>query len=309
MKRFTLLALLVSAILGSTVSAAEQFSTRTYQLADFTIIDVSNVVKVVYTQADSYNVQLTGRTDWLDLMEVTSKGGKLTVKAKNSKKFNNAKKKDKPDGEHNFILHLTAPCLENIQLSGVSTFEAKRFTTDGLFVRLDGVSKFKVESVEGATIKANLHGCSELHLSEAVTQKWEMDVEGSSKLDVQRLTATEAYVSLHGASKANLPTVVKAEKATLNVGGASSFILGAETTGLMQVGLSGASKGELTYKGGQLRTWCTGASKLSAQVNCTSINANCDGASKTTFSGTADKVEIDRGGVAVNIDTSRLNQF
>ena len=27
----------------------------------------------------------------------------------------------------------------------------------------------------------------------------------------------------------------------------------------------------------------------------------------TTFTGTADKVEIDRSGVAVNIDTSRLN--
>lgn len=75
------------------------------------------------------------------------------------------------------------------------------------------------------------------------------------------------------------------------------------------MGLSGASKGELTFKGGRLRSFCKGASKLNANVNCESIQAGCDGASKTTFTGTADKVEIDRGGVATNIDTSRLNQF
>ena len=81
-----------------------KFSTRTYPLSDFTDLDVSNAVKVIYTQGDSYKVQLTGRTDWLDLMEVTSKGGTLKVQAKSSSKFNNVKKKDQPDGEHNFIL-------------------------------------------------------------------------------------------------------------------------------------------------------------------------------------------------------------
>ena len=70
-----------------------KFSTRTYSLADFTYLHVSNVVKVIYTQGDSYKVQLTGRTDWLDLMEVTSKGGTLKVQAKKTKKFDNVKKR------------------------------------------------------------------------------------------------------------------------------------------------------------------------------------------------------------------------
>ena len=75
-------------------------------------------------------------------------------------------------------------------------------------------------------------------------------------------------------------------------------------TGDISLGLSGTSKGEVTLKGGPLRTVCTGASKLNAKVNNTRIHANCDGASKTTFSATADKVEIDCSGVAVNIDTN-----
>ena len=309
MKRFSLLALLLSAILCSTAVAAEHFSTRSYPLADFTNLDVSNAVKVIYTQGDSYKVQLTGRADWLDLMEVTAKGGTLKVRAMKTKKFNNVKKKDQPDGHHNFILHLTAPCLQNIYLGGVSSFEGKRLTPDGLSVRLEGVSKFKVDAIECTFLKLNLSGVSKVDAGSFACQKLEVDVNGSSKADIQRLKAGQLCFNISGASKVNLPQFTQGEEATLNVNGASTLTLQAEVSQKLQLGLSGASKGELTFKGGILRTACTGASKLTATVNCTSITANCDGASKTTFSGTADKVEIDRGGVAVNIDTSRLNQF
>ena len=92
------------------------FTTRTYDLSDFTSIDVSNVVKVVYSQGDAYSIKLTGRADLLDEMEVKATGGRLKVSARRSKKLNNLKQKDCPDGKHNFILQLTAPCLENIRL-------------------------------------------------------------------------------------------------------------------------------------------------------------------------------------------------
>lgn len=284
------------------------FTTRTYPLSDFTNIQVSNVVKVIYTQGDSYKVQLTGRTDWLDLMEVTSMGGLLKVQAKKTKKFNNVKKKDQPDGEHNFILRLTAPCLQNINLRGVSSFEGKRLTPDYLTVHIEGVSKFKADAIECADLNLSINGVSKLDAGNITCQKIKIDVKGSSNADIQQLKAKECYVSLSGASKASLPRVM-GERATFNLNGASKLNLSADVSGDMRIGLAGASNGELTYKGGMLRTACTGASKLKVDVNCKSINANCDGASKTYFSGTADKVEIDRSGVAVNIDTSRLNQF
>ena len=309
MKRLSLFALLMSAIMGGTACAAEKFSTRTYPLSDFTNIQVNNVVKVIYTQGDSYKVQLTGRTDWLDLMEVTSSGGTLKVLAKKTKKFNNVKKKDQPDGEHNFILHLTAPCLQNINLSGVSAFEGKRLTPDWLNVRLEGVSKFKADAIECANLSLNIAGVSKMEVKSITCQKFKGDITGSSKADIERLSAKEVHFNVSGASNANLPQLTQGERATFGVNGASKLTLSAEVSGDMSVGLAGASKGGLTFKGGILRTYCTGASKLNADVNCKSINANCDGASKTSFSGTADKVEIDRSGVAVNIDTSRLNQF
>ena len=295
---------------SSKAGGKSAFSTRTYQLSDFTNIQVNNVVKVIYTQGDKYEVKLTGRTDWLDLMEVTSKGGTLKVHSKSDKKFKNVKAQDQPDGHHNFILHLTAPCLQNINISGVSSFEGKRITPDWLSVCLEGVSKFNVEAIECASMRLRLNGVSKMDVADIkCQQKFDASIEGSSKADIQHIKAKEVYFSINGASKADLPDISQGEKATINVGGASKLSLSAEMSGLMQVGFSGASKGELTYKGGDLRTFCTGASKLNAEVNCKGINATCDGASKTYFSGTADKVEIDRSGVAVNIDTSRLNQF
>lgn len=320
MKRLITLIITIAsiAILSAKVTApsltgraggGSSFTTRTYPLSDFTEINVSNVVKVIYTQGDKYNVQLKGRTDWLDLMEVTSEGGILYVRAKKTKKFDNVKKKDQPDGEHNFILFLTAPCLEVINLRGVSSFEGKRLTPDWLNVRLEGVSKFKADAIECAKLDLIIKGVSKVAIGSIDSPRFSASVMGSSNADIQQLKAKEFHVILSGASKANLPKVTQAEKSSLSLNGASKLTLLAEVSDKMDIGLSGASNGELTFKGGSLRTVCTGASKLNADVNCTAIHANCDGASKTYFSGTADKVEIDRSGVAVNIDTSRLNQF
>lgn len=286
------------------------FSTRTYDLQDFTILDVSNVVKVVYTQGNAYSVKLTGRADLLNEMEVTATGGQLKVSAKRSKKFNNVKQKDRPDGQHNFILQLTAPCLENILLSGVSTFETTTMMPDYLYVRLEGVSKLKANSIESPSLKMSISGCSEVHVGSVVCKEYEANVSGSSQVDIQRLTADKtAFTNLSGASKAAHPSFAVAERATFNVGGASKLILTAKGCELLQVGFSGASKGEVSYKGNALRTWCTGASNLDARLDCKSVQSNCDGASKINLRGTADKVEIERGGVATNIDTSHLNQF
>ena len=289
MKRFTLFALLLSVLFGSTTFAAEKFSTRTYPLSDFANLDVSSAVKVFYTQGDTFQVKLTGRTDWLDLMEVTADGGTLKLKAKNTKKFNNVKKKDQPDGAHNFILYLTAPNLKDIVLCGVSDFEGVRLTPENLSLRLEGVSKFKVDSIECHSLQ--------LHLA------------GVSKVDAASLTCQELAADISGSCKVNLSQFTQGEQATFAVSGASRLTLSAEVAGKMQVSLTGASKGELTFKGGSLHTTCTGASKLIADVNCAAVSASCDGASKITFNGTADKVEIDHSGVSGNINTSRLNQF
>jgi len=324
MKRQLFLALCLSAMVGtisahtsndevttksSSQVAKGRFTKRTFKIEDFTMIDVSNVVKVVYTQGENYKVQLTGRTDWLDYMVVSCSGGKLTVKAKNSKKFKNVKKKDQPDGQHNFILELSAPCLQNVSLSGVSSFATKYLSSDGLYLRLSGVSKLSADVVECASMSMNLGGASELTMKDVKSEKLNAEIAGSSKLNIQRADVPQSSVFISGASKVNMPSLMRGKTSNFSVNGASTLTLNAEISERLAIGLAGASKGKLTYKGGKLQTGCTGASKLQAQVDCKSIRANCDGASKTDFDGTADNVEIDRGGVAANINTSRLNQF
>lgn len=306
MKKLFTIALFMSVALAST---ATQFTTRTFKLTDFTILDVSNVIKVVYTQGEPYSVKLTGQSDLINLVEVKAEGGKLSIKAKNSKKLRNVKKKDMPDGQHHFVLHLTAPCLENILLSGVCSFEAKRISPDYLFVRISGASKLNIDAVEVPSFHTEIDGASEVKVKDIACRELKVDIRGASKIYLNSIAATKCISFVNGASKLSFDKLTKNEEANFSFGGASKATINATTSGLLQVGLSGASNGELTYKGGRLRTACTGASKLNANVNCTAIQANCDGASKTNFSGTADKVEIDRSGVAVNIDTSRLNQF
>ena len=288
MKRFSLVALLLSVVLGCMPNPSGKFTTRTYKLSDFTGIQVSNVVKVVYTQGDKYEVKLTGRTDWLDLMEVTSTGGMLKVKAKKTKAFNRVKKQDRPDGSHNFILRLTAPSLQDINLSGVSAFEGKQLTMGNLNLHLDGVSKFKADAIKSNDMRLNLSGVS--------------------KVEVGSLKCKKIDANINGASKAELPDVSQSQKAVFDVSGASKIDVTAESLAL-EVRIVGASKGDLSFKGGNLSAYCAGASHLDTEVRCKEVEAKCYGASKIGLSGAAGRVETDKDGVASKIDTSRLNKL
>lgn len=289
MKRFSLVALLLSVFLGCMANPSGKFTTRTYKLSDFTGIQVSNVVKVVYTQGDKYEVKLTGRTDWLDLMEVTSAGGMLKVKAKKTKAFNRVKKQDQPDGSHNFILRLTAPSLQDINLSGVSTFEGKHLAMDNLNLHLEGVSKFKADAIK----------CNDMRLS----------LIGVSKMEVGSVKCKNIDANIEGASKVELPDVSQGQKAVFHVVGASKLNLTAEFSEQLQVKLVGASKSDLTFKGGNLSAYCTGASHLEAEVRCKEVDAKCYGASKIELSGAAGKVKTDKDGVASKINTSDLKKM
>ena len=308
MKRLSLFALLMSAIMGGTACAAEKFSTRTYPLSDFTNIHVSNVVKVIYTQGNTYSVKLTGRTDWLGLMEVTSQGGTLKVYTNNGKKLNNTQKEDRPDGDHTFILELTAPCLNNINLNDASSFEGKSLKSDRISLICNGASTFKIDAIDCNTLNLNLNGASRIKATDIACQKIQANISGANTTDIQHLKAKEVRFTTSGASKIKLPDLSQGDTVIFNLHGASKLTLSAEVKELLQLRISGASKSELTFKGGSLRTECKGGSKLKADVNCTSLNASCDGASRAVFKGTADKVEINQGGIA-NIDTSNLNQF
>ena len=299
-----------AALPSQSEAGSSSFTTRTYDLRDFTNIDVSSVVKVIYKQGETYSVKLTGRTDLLEYMEVTSAGGQLKVGAKKTRKLDNLKKKDLPDGQHHFILELTAPCLENILLSGVSSFETGTMTTDFLYVRLEGVSKLKLGDLDTPSLKLSLSGCSEVHIGGAVCKEYGAEVRGSSKVDIRKLSADKiAATTINGASKATYPALAAKGKVTFNVGGASKVTASVTGSEVLELGCSGASKGDVTFKGGALRAFCTGASKIEAQLEAQSAYAHSDGASKIKLAGTADKVEVDHGGVAANVDTSRLNQY
>ena len=288
MKRFSLVALLLSVVLGCMANPSGKFTTRTYKLSDFTGIQVSNVVKVVYTQGDKYEVKLTGRTDWLDLMEVTSAGGMLKVKAKKTKAFNRVKKQDQPDGSHNFILRLTAPSLQDINLSGVSAFEGKQLTMGNLNLHLDGVSKFRADAIK----------CNDMRLN----------LSGASKVEVGSVKCKKIDGNITGASKVELPDVSQSQKAVFDVSGASKIDVTAESLAL-EARIVGASKGELCFTGGNLSAYCAGASHINAEVRCKEVDAKCYGASKIELSGAAGKVETDKDGVASKIDTSCLKKL
>ena len=198
MKKLLTIALLLSATLAQ---AATKFATRTYELTNFIEIVVNNSVKVIYTQGEPYSVKLTGRADWLDLMKVSTTADVLNVVATRTKKFNNVKKKDLPDGQHIFILHLTAPCLQNVDLRGASSFEAKSMTPDRFGALLDGASTMLIDEIDTPKFSIRLKGASTFKGQQIKCDEFVgASLLGASQASIKSATAPKSDFSVTGAS-------------------------------------------------------------------------------------------------------------
>ena len=76
----------------------------------------------------------------------------------------------------------------------------------------------------------------------------------------------------------------------------------------LELGNNGLCTLEAVYKGGKATITNRGNSKLSLDVDCTTLNAANSGLSEMTFSGTADNVRIDGAGRS-KVNVSQLNNF
>ncbi len=171
---------LVAVLIAGPANAGEKLS-KTYDLRDFSVIEISGAFKLDVEVGDDYSVRLTGPEEDMSRAEIALRDGTLRLGSR------------KHRGDRDGILAVvTMPALDRLSVSGVVDAD--------------------IRGVDAGAFKINLSGVGEVTVSGRCGQLYAR-VSGVGELDARALQCASAEVSLSGMGEASVfaRDVAKAE--------------------------------------------------------------------------------------------------
>lgn len=228
---------------GKTVKGTGTSRTETFQLDEFSKIDVGGVMTVNVEVGPEQSVKVEADEAVFDILTTESQNGTLQLGMEGN-----------CDTKIETVVTITVPKLDGAEVSGVVNLTAK--------------------DIDSSTFNFGASGASKATLEGTVT---ELDVElsGAGKINLSALTAENLTLDVSGAGKVELPTGV--QDAKFDLSGACS-ITGGEIVNL-EVDSSGASKVDVQVTG-DVRAEASGASTINVGPNANVVREDMSGASK-----------------------------
>ncbi len=173
-----------------TIKGSGNVSSEVRHVSGFSGVDVSSALEVVYTEGPEYRLEVVADDNLISYIKTEVHGNKLRIGVREGKSFKKVTKTE---------VHITAPSLTDIELSGASRFEAVN-TIHGtnLKTRLSGASSV-VCSVELSSLQGDLSGASTLTVAGGTTNA-NLSASGASSYKTGGLTTEKAIIDFSGAS-------------------------------------------------------------------------------------------------------------
>ena len=161
--------------------------TEKREVSNFKNVDVSGIFKVEIVAQKDFSLEIEADDNLLEL--ITTEVDGETLKIERTKKF---------ASNNSITLRISAPNIENLDVSGVSKTNLTNLNNESLTIDSSGASKIKVEGT---------------------TKRLVIDASGASKIDANNLTSTNVTVDGSGASNAYVNV---SEKLNADLSGASN---------------------------------------------------------------------------------------
>ncbi len=184
---------------GKTIEGDGNIVTRTYDVTAFNEISTSLPATVNFTIADGYSCTVSVDENLFDYLDIRVKDNELLMGKRKDDKNKNLK-------ATKFVIEVTAPSLEIINLAGSGTFNAN-------------------SPLEAEKFEANVAGSGDIVFHKTVTtQKVDLNVAGSGDLACNELISDElgCYIAGSGDLKVVSGQVRKAEA---GVAGSGDIVL------------------------------------------------------------------------------------
>jgi hypothetical protein len=243
---------------GQVIVGSGKSETRTYDLKDFTAVEVNGPFRVELKQGNDFRVAVTADDNLFEHLQVEKDGSKLRIGFKGKNVCIQL------SHDHPLKAAVTLPVLEALRLNGAVQATADGFRADRpLRLDLNGASRLK-GSVRAADVTINANGASVVSLAGS-GQNIRVRSNGASQLRMSEFTAS-------------------GERLIIEATGASAMTLqGSATAGVIQaVGASHLDLSHLTLAAADVTA--EGASHVSVHVT-EKLDYSVSGASHLDYSG------------------------
>jgi hypothetical protein len=206
-----------------------KLTTREFELADFTAVDISHAFAANITQGSAFKVSVTADDNVMEHVKVAKTGSTLKIGMDPEWNYRNVTLK----------ASITMPTLRAVSLAGASSAAIEGFkSTDGFKANLLGASRLE-GTIESNSLALEAMGASKATLKGAAKDA-KLSAVGASQLNLSDFTLENADVSLAGASRAAVNAKAKLDYSL--VGGSHLDYYGNPTIGKREaVGASSAS--------------------------------------------------------------------
>jgi hypothetical protein len=213
---------------GDSITGSGELVTETYDLADFTAVDVSHAFDAEIASADAFSVEVTVDDNILENVDVRRDGDTLRIGMKGNDSYRNV----------TMDAAIAMPTIAQLKLSGASSARLGAFTSEEPFkLELQGASTVDCSEMASGSATFDLAGASKADCRGFTTGETEIALQGASSLSLTG-SGGNGDISAKGASKVDLGGFPVAN-AKVKLEGASNATV--ETDGMLDVDLSGSS--------------------------------------------------------------------
>ena len=223
---------------GETVKGNGNIVTRNYDVTDFNEISTSLSATVNFTISDHYSCTVTTDENIFDYLEIEVYDEDLRLcKPEKHKKVGLRATQ--------FVIDVTAPNLENINLAGSGTFNAlSPLNAEKMEVNVAGSGDIVLkQTVTVQEIELNVAGSGDLFCNELIADKMECNIASSGDLKVSTGTVREAEAGVAGSGDIVLTCDI--ENLEANIAGSGD--IKARVSGKLTYGIFGS--GDIGYYG------------------------------------------------------------
>jgi hypothetical protein len=223
---------------GETVKGNGNVVTRNYDVTDFNEISTSLSATVNFTISDNYSCTVTADENLFDYLEIEVHDEDLRLcKPEKHKKVGLRATQ--------FVIDVTAPNLENINLAGSGTFNAlSPLNAEKMEVNVAGSGDIVLkQTVTVQEIELNVAGSGDLVCNELIANKLDVNVAGSGDIKVANGTVSKAEAGVAGSGDIVLTCDI--ENLDANIAGSGD--IKARVSGKLTYGIFGS--GDIGYYG------------------------------------------------------------
>lgn len=223
---------------NKTIKGNGTIVTQNYDVTDFTTASLSLPATVNFTVSSDYTCTVRVDENILECLDIKVEDNELIMKKSEKHKNTNLRTTE-------FVIDITAPSLENINLAGSGTFNAlSPMDVKDLEVNVAGsgdVMFHKTLRVQKASL--NVAGSGSLTCNELLADKLDANVAGSGDLSVKAGTVNKAEAGVAGSGDCDLYCDID----TLEANVAGSGDIKARVNGKLTYSIFGS--GDIGYYG------------------------------------------------------------